>query len=110
MFSHPFGTTAGGTAPTQEGIMRSAHASFAEFVDQVVDQPYDDIILLTDQEATAAQRRCCKQRPTDGLNDDADLEAYALLLKDFLVYMRHGVATRALRSANCESLAKLLRS
>ena len=88
--------------------MLSAHASLAEFVDQIVEQPYDDIILLTDQEATAAQRQCCKHG-TNGSRNGA-MESYALLLKDLLVYMRHGVATKALRGANCEKLATLPRS
>jgi hypothetical protein len=93
--------------------MLSADASLTEFVDQIADQPYDDIILLADQEATAAQRHCCKQRtngsPNGNGNGNGAMESYVLLLKDFLLYMRHGVATKALRSANCERLTTLPR-
>jgi hypothetical protein len=89
--------------------MLSANASLTEFVDRIAEQAYDDIILLTDQEATAAERRCCKQRGASQQDPEGQLETYALLLKDFLIYMRHGVITSALRSANCESLANLPR-
>jgi hypothetical protein len=88
--------------------MLSANANLAEFVDQIADQPYDDIILLADREATAAQRQYYKQRTTD--NPKGELKTYALLLKDFMVYMRHGVASRALRSADGDLLTKLPRS
>jgi hypothetical protein len=106
--SHPFRPQSEETALTQEGIMLSAQASLAEFVDQIAEQPYDDIIILTDREATAAQRQCCKHGSNG--NRNGDMETYALLLKDLLVYMRHGVATRALRGANCEKLSTLPRS
>jgi hypothetical protein len=85
--------------------MLSANASLSEFVDQITEQPYDDIILLVDREATEAQRYCCKQRSGDGQN--FEMETYALLLKDLLVYMRHGVATRALRSVDDDLLTRL---
>ena len=88
--------------------MLSANASLAEFVNQVAEQPYDEIILLADQEATAAQRRYYKQRGASGQN--GQMETYAHLLKDFLVYMRHGVATKALRGADCDRLNELPRA
>lgn len=88
--------------------MLSANASLSEFVDQIAGQPYDDIILLADREATAAQRLCYKQRNSE--ENNGNIEIYALMLKDFLVYMRHGLVTRALRSADCDLLTKLPRS
>jgi hypothetical protein len=88
--------------------MLSANASLSEFVDQIADQPYDDIILLADREATAAQRRYYKQR-TAG-SPKGELKTYVLLLKDFLIYMRHGVVSRALRSAEGDLLTKLPRN
>ncbi|MEJ2642977.1 MAG: hypothetical protein P8010_25790 [Desulfosarcinaceae bacterium] len=88
--------------------MLSANASLSEFIDQIADRPYDDIILLADREATAAQRQYYKQRTTGHPN--GEMKTYALLLKDFMVYMRHGVASRALRSADGDLLAKLPRS
>lgn len=87
--------------------MLSANASLAEFVDRIAEQSYDDIILLADREATVAERRCLKQHIASVDGQNGQLKAYALLLKDFLIYMRHGVATSALRSANCERLANL---
>jgi hypothetical protein len=90
--------------------MLSANANLAEFVDRIAEQSYDDIILLTDREATAAERRWCKQRTGSRDGQNGRMKTYALLLKDFLIYMRHGVATSALRSAYSDSLAKLPRS
>jgi hypothetical protein len=88
--------------------MLSANASLSEFVDQIADRPYDDIILLADREATAAQRQYYKQCTTG--DPHGEMETYALLLKDFLVYMRHGVASKALRSADGDLLTKLPRN
>ena len=85
--------------------MLSANASLTEFVDQIVEQPYNDIILLADREATEAQRQVYRQRSSDC--QKGEMETYALLLKDLLVYMRHGVATRALRSADDDLLTRL---
>lgn len=90
--------------------MLSANASLTEFVDRIAEQSYDDIILLTDREATAAERRCCKQRAASTQGPIDHLETYALLLKDLLIYMRHGVVSNALRKAHCKSLAELPRN
>ena len=87
--------------------MLSANASLNEFVDQVSEQPYDEIILLTDREATAAERRSYKQR--NGEEGPLEMRQYAVLLKDLMVYMRHGVATSRLRSAGSGKLARLPR-
>jgi hypothetical protein len=87
--------------------MLSINASLAEFVDCIAELSYEDIILLADREATAAERRCCKRRTAGG---SGQMETYALLLKDFLIYMRHGVATRALRKAHCQALTELPRN
>ncbi|MDJ0783145.1 MAG: hypothetical protein QNJ22_14305 [Desulfosarcinaceae bacterium] len=88
--------------------MLSANASLTEFVDQIAEQPYDAIILMTDREATEAQRQCYKRETAS--NQNGEMETYALLLKDLLIYIRHGVATKALRSANCQGLMQLPRS
>lgn len=91
--------------------MLTANARLVEFVDRVAKPPYDDIIILADREATAAERHCCKQRNAAAAAKANDImEAYALLLKDFLVFMRHGVATHALRSLGCRTLEQLPRS
>jgi hypothetical protein len=90
--------------------MLSAHASLAEFVDRIAELSYDDIILLTDREATAAERRCCKQRTSSVEGPRGQTEIYARLLKDFLIYMRHGVITSALRNTHCKALMGLPRS
>lgn len=88
--------------------MLSANANLSEFIDQVSEQPYDEIILLADREATAAERQFCKQR-TAGTQPDK-MKDYALLLKDFMVFMRHGVATSALRGLGRQTLAQLPRA
>ena len=85
--------------------MLSANASLTEFVDQIAEQPYDAIILMTDREATEAQRQCYKRETAS--NQNGEMETYALLLKDFLIYMRHGVATKALRNLDRRVLDQL---
>jgi hypothetical protein len=90
--------------------MLSLNASLAEFIDCIAELPYDDIILLADQEATAAERRCCKRRTAGGKGQNGQMESYALLLKDFMIYMRHGVATSALRQAHGQALTELPRN
>lgn len=87
--------------------MLSVNASLTEFVDQVAQKSHDDIILLADREATAAERYCCKRRSAGAQADK--MHTYAVLLKDFLIYMRHGVASSALRNLHCDSLATLPR-
>ena len=88
--------------------MLSSNASLVEFVAHVAEQPYEDIILLADREATAAERQCYKQRTAGA--QPGNMKNYARLLKDFLVYMRHGVATSALRELGRLPLEQLPRA
>ncbi len=38
------------------------------------------------------------------------METYALLLKDFMLYKRYGVATSAVRDLGCQTLKQLPRA
>jgi hypothetical protein len=93
---------------TLEVDMLSSKADLKDFVDKIADEPYDDIILITNKEATAAERYCYRQQNEPVLATEATkMKKYADLLKDLLVYVRHGVATSSLRKVNCQSLTKL---
>lgn len=70
--------------------MISVNCDFSHFVAAIKDKPYNDIIYLADQEATAAERLL--------LRNDVDNDArkkcgqrYASILKEFISYMRSNV-------------------
>jgi hypothetical protein len=88
--------------------MLSVKGDIRDFIDQVSDQTHDEIILTTNKEATAAERYCYKQQNVPAMAVEAGkIKTYSLLLKDFIIYMRHGVATAALRQGGGESLNNL---
>ena len=74
--------------------MLSSSYDFTEFMEKVKGHSFQEIIWMADQEATEAER--CMHR--SGCNGDEDkIVQYALCLKDFILYMRHGMLTRIIR-------------
>ena len=74
--------------------MLSSSFDIAEFLEKVKGHSYHEIIWMTDQEATAAERQYYKK------NCDTDCEqmmSYARSLKDFICFMRHGICTRRIQ-------------
>ena len=65
-------------------------------MEKVKDREYQDIIYHIDQEATAAERLAWKKRDVSS-GDDQRLERYVRFLKDFVLFMRHGVKTTSTR-------------
>jgi hypothetical protein len=61
------------------------------FIEKVKGHSYYDIIQLADQEATRCERRLyqepCREGGCEPIRD------YVGTLKDFILYMRHGVRT-----------------
>ena len=81
--------------------MLSSSFDIQEFIDKVKGHSDQDIIHMADLEATEAERCLYKQPHTvDGKN----ASSYATLLKDVVLYMRHGIQTHAVRQIDLQSL------
>ena len=81
--------------------MLSSSFDMPEFIKQVKGHSDQEIIYLADQEATAAERylyrqRKCRQKISNA-EDCAAARHYAVLLKDFVLYMRYGILTHSVR-------------
>lgn len=81
--------------------MLSSSFDISEFIGKVKGHSEQEIIYLADQEATAAERYLykhdkCHQQKND-VHDCDDVRHYAVLLKDFVLYMRHGILTHSIR-------------
>jgi hypothetical protein len=76
--------------------MLSESASLVEFMDQVRGKQFEDLVFLADREATEAERFLYRQRSRNS-EDAKRYGSYATMLKDFMIYLRHGVRTSALR-------------
>ncbi len=81
--------------------MLSSSFDISEFIKQVKGHSDQEIIYLADQEATATERylyrqRKCRQKISN-TEDYTDARHYAVLLKDFVLYMRYGVLTHSVR-------------
>ena len=81
--------------------MLSTSFDIGEFIDKVKDRSGREIIHLADQEATEAERLLYRSRHR---NNGADLRSYAMLLKDIVLFMRHGVRTHAVRQIDLQGL------
>lgn len=81
--------------------MLSSSFDISEFIRKVEGHSDQEIIYLADQEATATERfiyknRGCRQSRSDYENCRV-ARHYAVLLKDFVLYMRYGVLTHSVR-------------
>ena len=74
--------------------MLSESFDISEFISKVKGQSEKEIIYMADLEATAAERYLYKHK--NG-NQRESIKNYALLLKDFVLYMRYGVQTQSVR-------------
>lgn len=87
--------------------MLSTTFDIPQFLDKVKKRSHEDIILLANQEATAAERYVVKHLQTGCGNEKKDsakalpqIRSYVLFLKDLILYLRHGILTRNVRSLN----------
>lgn len=88
--------------------MLSATCDISEFIQKMKGRSHQDIILLADQEATSAERHIVKHRHADRHHEKPDackdlpaepqVRTYALVLKELILYMRHGILTRNVRN------------
>lgn len=74
--------------------MLSSSFDIYEFIEKVKGHSGQEIIYLADQEATEAERHLFKQCPVENGEHASN---YAMLLKDVVLYMRHGIQTHAVR-------------
>ncbi len=74
--------------------MLSESFDISEFISKVKGQSEQEIIYMADLEATAAERHLYRHK--NGMNRDS-IKKYAMLLKDFVLYMRYGVQTHLVR-------------
>jgi hypothetical protein len=89
--------------------MISANCDFSHFVAAIKDKPYDDIIYLADQEATAAERLLFRN---DVASDERRKcgQRYATILKRLIAYMRSNVRPQNKEDEYSELFALVLDS
>ena len=85
-------------AYTKEIIMISVCYDINAFIGQVQDKPYEDIILLAQDEAIAAERICLRNR-SSWLSDNNPPYTYACQLKDVIQYLRYGTISPSIKRA-----------
>lgn len=82
--------------------MLSSSFDISEFLQQVEGHSRQEMIYMADQEATETERYLYKHKKcrqdVSGTEDCADARHYAVLLKDFVLYMRYGVLTHSVRN------------
>ncbi len=87
--------------------MLSSSFSISEFINKVKGHTDQEIIYMADQEATAAERCCIKP----GVSENGEnARNYSLLLKDVVLYMRHGILTHSARKLNLDQVMPMGRN
>jgi hypothetical protein len=86
--------------------MLSSTLNISEFCSKVKDHTYQEIIEITDEEATEVERMGYKCG-TNG--DHAKIVHYVGCLKDFILYMRHGVRSKTMRDLDLSSFHQIRR-
>lgn len=88
--------------------MLSSSFDISEFIRKVEGRSSKEVIYLADQEATAAERYIYQHKKCRQTHDDSDTcgdaRKYAVLLKDFVQYMRYGVLTHSVRGLDLTPL------
>lgn len=86
-----------------ENGMISENCSFRDFIEVVKDRDFLELVCLTDQEATSAERRAIK---TYGPEDKKDSVCgrYSNKLKSFIIFLRHGVKPSNIKEHNLETI------
>ena len=76
--------------------MISKSCDFNEFLEKVNGQEYPDILLAANDEATAAERFFHKMKFREE-NRIASFQEYAMVLKDFIYFLRNGIKPSSIR-------------
>ena len=81
--------------------MLSSSFDIKEFVEKVQDNSEINMFYLTDQELVAVERLIYRTHCHNNSQRESEVCPgacrYAVLLKDFVMYLRHGVLSRAFR-------------
>lgn len=81
--------------------MLSKSCNFSEFLEKVIGCDYADLILLANKEATAAERTFYKQK-AHLESDPNEYQEYAVVLKDFIGFLRNGIKSSSVRDFDFE--------
>ncbi len=81
--------------------MLSSSFDISEFITKVKGHSSQEIIYLADQEATEAERISFRHGADDEGQHARD---YSVLLKDVILYMRHGILTHSARQLHLEQV------
>ncbi len=84
--------------------MLSSSFDISEFISKVKGHSSEEIIYLADQEATAADRISFRRDADETCQHARD---YSLLLKDVILYMRHGILTHSARQLHLEQVESI---
>ncbi|MGD8990250.1 MAG: hypothetical protein PVI00_02220 [Desulfobacterales bacterium] len=89
--------------------MISNNCDFSHFVAAIKDKPYEDIIYLADQEATAAERFLFRHNVASDERKKCG-QRYAAILKKLIAYMRSNVRPQNNPDEYAELFALVLES
>jgi hypothetical protein len=81
--------------------MISTSCDLKKFIEAIQDRDYFDVIYFADKEATEAERISYQKNKTANLNQK-DFKEYANLLKNFILFMRHGIKAIGVRDKDLE--------
>jgi len=81
--------------------MISKACDFSEFLDKVTGCDYADLIILANEEATAAERTFYKQKAHQDSSPN-EYQEYAIVLKDFIGFLRNGIKSSSIRDFDFE--------
>ena len=85
--------------------MLSSSYNILEFMRKVEHCGYEELIQVTNREATETERHFYKYRHSD--QKSPLRQDYALTLKGIILFLRHGVRTRALDRVDIDRLTYL---
>ena len=84
--------------------MLSSSLSISEFFEKAEGHSYLEIIQMADEEATEVERRYYKACRDE---ECVKIIQYVGYLKDFILYMRHGIRTRTTRDLDLKPFKKI---
>ena len=83
--------------------MISDRCSFSDFIEVVKDREFYEMICLTDQEATYAERRAIKTCGPE--NQELSVcGRYSTKLKSFILFLRHGIKPSNIKEHNLDCI------
>ena len=84
--------------------MLSSSLDISEFFEKAKGHSYQEIIQMADKEATEVERLYYKSCRDE---ECVKIVQYVGYLKDFILYMRHGIRTRVTRDLNLKPFREI---